>query len=177
MQDKIVLGILQYGDMTSYGLKKTIEKSTALFYNASMGSIHPALKKLESSGYINANSTVENGRAKKIYSITKRGRDYFSAWLSEGLPLGKFRDETLVRLFFFGHLKINERRKNILNHIALLNEQVEILEILKKQITNIDIAENMKSHAQFQMATLEFGLAYFKFARNWYQKYFEDNLK
>ncbi len=179
MQDKIILGILQYGDMTYYEIKKAIEKSTALFYNASMGSIHPALKKLQSQACVSATDTVENGRAKKIYRITDKGRDCFALWLSEGLPLGKFKDETLVRLFFFGHLEDGERERYIADHIAQLNSKIGMLEVLKGHIEDMDVPENMESHMEshgrFQKATLDFGLDYFRFARDWYENYHDRN--
>lgn len=176
MQDKIILGILQYRDMTSYDVKKAIENSTAFFYNASMGSIHPALKKLEATASVTATSVVENGRAKKIYSITNQGREVFSNWLSEGLPLEKFKDETLVRLFFFGNMQPKEQAKHITTHIATLDGQVAMLEALKAQLYDVDVPDNMKSHALFQIATLDFGLNYFKFSRGWYQNFLKEQV-
>ena len=177
MQDKIILGILQYQGMTSYDVKKAIENSTAFFYNASMGSIHPALKKLEAAGSLTATSVVENGRAKKIYSITDKGREVFANWLSEGLPLEKFKDETLVRLFFFGNIEPQEQARHIEAHIAILYEQVAMLESLKAQLHNVDIPENMKLHAQFQIATLDYGLNYCRFSRDWYQNFLDEQIK
>ncbi len=176
MQDKIILGILQYRDMTSYDVKKAIEKSTAFFYNASMGSIHPALKKLETAGSVTATSIVENGRAKKIYSITDKGREVFTRWLGEGLPLEKFKDETLVRLFFFGNIAPDEQAQHITEHIATLDDQIGMLEALKAQLHEVEIPEDMKSHALFQIATLDFGLNYFKFSRDWYQKFLKEKI-
>lgn len=176
MQDKIILGILQYRDMTSYDVKKAIENSTAFFYNASMGSIHPALKKLEKTVCVTTNSVVENGRAKKYYTITEKGRETFSDWLNEGLPLGKFKDETLVRLFFFGNLEKPEQSRHITSYITNLDEQITVLEELKAQLNGIDIPDEMKAHANFQIATLDFGLNYSKFARDWYQKFLAENI-
>lgn len=177
MQDKIILGILQYRDMTSYDVKKAIESSTTHFYNASMGSIHPALKKLENTECTTANSVIENGRTKKYYSITEKGRETFSEWLNEGLPLGKFKDETLVRLFFFGNLTTQEQSRHIASHITKLDQQITILEELKTQFSGINITDEMKTHANFQIATLDFGLNYSKFSRDWYQKFLTENIK
>ena len=176
MQDKIILGILQYRDMTSYDVKKAIEKSTAFFYNASMGSIHPALKKLEAAASVTATSVIENGRAKKIYSITDQGRTVFADWLSEGLPLEKFKDETLVRLFFFGNMQPEEQVRHITAHTATLDEQIAMLEALKAQLHDVEVPDDMKSHALFQIATLDFGLNYFKFSRDWYQNFLKEQI-
>jgi len=176
MQDKIILGLLQFRDMTSYDVKKAIENSTAFFYNASMGSIHPALKKLETSGSLTSTSVVENGRAKKIYSITDQGRKVFANWLSEGLPLEKFKDETLVRLFFFGNIEPNEQARHIKAHIESLDEQVAMLDALKAQVHTIEIPEDLKAHAHFQIATLDYGLNYCRFSRDWYQNFLDEQI-
>jgi len=176
MQDKIILGILQFGKLTAYDIKKTIEGSTAYFYNASMGSIHPALKKLEAAEYVNAEHKVENGRAKKIYEITATGRDVFAHWLGEGLPLGKFKDETLVRLFFFGNVSAEAQVRHISEHIAVLDKQIKALEVIKHGVDAMDIPEHLKQHALFQRATLDFGLNYFRFAKGWYQDFLATEL-
>lgn len=171
MQDKIILGILQYRDLTAYDLKKSMESSTSLFYNSSMGSIHPALKKLERQSNVTATNIVENGRAKKIYAITDQGREVVADWLDEGLPLEKYKDETLARLFFFGNLNPEEQARHINAHIVMLDEQIGMLEVLRAQLYEVDVPENIKPTATFQIATLDFGLSYYRFSRDWYQKF------
>ncbi len=176
MQDKIILGILQFGNRTAYDIKKAIEGSTAYFYNASMGSIHPALKKLEAAGHVNAEHKVENGRAKKIYAITDAGCAVFGHWLGEGLPLEKFKDETLVRLFFFGGMSPEAQVRHISEHIAVLDQQIKALEVIKRSVDAMEIPQEMKPHALFQRATLDFGLNYFRFAKGWYQDFLATEL-
>ena len=63
MQDKIILGLLFYKKLTSYDMKKAMEKSTSFFYNSSLGSINPALIKLEKNEFVTFSKKVENGRA------------------------------------------------------------------------------------------------------------------
>ncbi len=176
MQDKIILGILQFGNRTSYDIKKAIEGSTAFFYNASMGSIHPALKKLEAAGHVSAEHRVENGRAKKIYAINDSGRAVFSKWLGEGLPLEKFKDETLVRLFFFGNVSAEAQVRHISEHIAVLDQQIQALEVIQHGVDAMEIPGKMKQHALFQRATLDFGLGYFRFSKGWYEGFLADKL-
>ncbi len=181
MQDKIILGLLHLRDMTAYDLRKAIEGSTAFFYNASMGSIHPALKKLEAEGCVSAMRKVENGRAKKVYALSAHGREVFARWQGEGLPLEKFRDATLVRLFFLGNMAPDERRRHIAGHIGVLEEQIARLEAVQAGLDAPKAAAGAAggaasaraAQAAFQLATLDFGLAYFRFARDWYREFLD----
>ena len=171
MQDKIILGLLLLKDMTAYDVKKAIEKSTAFFYNASMGSIHPALKKLDAAKNISAENQLENGRAKKLYRITDSGRAVFSSWLEQGISMPKFKDETLVKVFFQGHLTAAQQKQNLLEYIAEIDQQIKVLELIQQQSQQVDVPANMESHAVFQLATLDYGLQYCRFTRNWYQDF------
>lgn len=177
MQDKIILGLLQFRALSAYDLKKAIEKSTSNFYNASMGSIHPAIKKLLAAQLVSVDERVDNGRLKKIYSINQAGRDVFGGWLDEGVILGKFKDLTMVKLYFLGFTSKQEQIKHIRNHIVELDEEVAKLELLNKHFEQIEIPEDHKTHFMFQIATLDFGLEYYRFAKKWFEKFLATKLK
>ena len=69
--DNIILGILLLSSRTIYQLRERIDKGLNMMYSSSMGSIQAAIKKLLNYGYIQYEETVENGKYKKIYSITE----------------------------------------------------------------------------------------------------------
>jgi PadR family transcriptional regulator AphA len=48
----LCLGILTFGDATGYTIKKRLEGPLRHFYDASFGSIYPALRKLTDAGEI-----------------------------------------------------------------------------------------------------------------------------
>ncbi len=175
IQDKIILGLMMYADMSAYDIKKAIESSTAFFYNASMGSIHPALKKLVANRYATVSQEIDNGRTRKVHSITEAGKSAYLSWLEQGLTVPQIRDETLVRLFFFGHLDKVQQKKHLAEHINMLSQQIAALEILRTQIAQINIPKDMQEHAKFQQATLDYGLQYYRFSRDWYHKFVDDN--
>ncbi|MCG8686764.1 MAG: PadR family transcriptional regulator, partial [Desulfobacterales bacterium] len=101
MQDKILLGFLMQGCQTGYAIKKQMEKSTNLFFNTSAGSIYPAFQKLEKEELVTKEERLDGGRAKKIYTITPKGKTVFKEWLNNDLPIGKIKQEALLRTFFF----------------------------------------------------------------------------
>lgn len=68
----LVLNIILRNPIHGYGLTKELEK----LYNwrPSCGTLYPVLSDLEDKGFVESSETVECGRFKKIYSITKKGR-------------------------------------------------------------------------------------------------------
>lgn len=69
----VILRLLKDSPMHGYQLTKEIEKIFGK--EPSAGSLHPLLTKLESDGLIASSDSVEHGRYKKIFSITKIGLD------------------------------------------------------------------------------------------------------
>jgi DNA-binding PadR family transcriptional regulator len=145
-----------------------MDQSTSMFYNSSLGSIHPALKKNEKCGFVVSTDEVKNGRAKKRYSITKMGREQFKNWISESMPAANIKDEAMLRLFFLGNLEIEKRDKIIEKFIKQIEDELEKLSIKKSSYDDLVIPKGLEDIAKFQMATLQFGIDYFKFVKKWY---------
>ena len=77
----VILGLLFLRERTIYEIKKVLEETISLFYSASFGSINSAVKRLLDQEWIKVQETVENGRFKKIYSITPAGIAAYQDWL------------------------------------------------------------------------------------------------
>lgn len=69
----IILKLLSKNPKHGYQLSKDVGNEFG--YEPSMGSLHPTLNKMEDEGLIMSAGSVEQGRYKKIYSITSKGRD------------------------------------------------------------------------------------------------------
>ncbi len=80
--DNIILGLLILESRTIYQLRERISKGMNLMYSNSMGSIQAAIKKLLNHGYISYGENIEDGKYKKIYSITDSGKRYFFEWIN-----------------------------------------------------------------------------------------------
>ena len=97
----LCLGILTKGDATGYEIKKILETKYSHFFDASYGSIYPALNKLTKDGAISRVTTPQNGRPdKKVYSITAAGRMAFLDALQKAPGPDKVRSEFLAVLAF-----------------------------------------------------------------------------
>ncbi len=173
MQDKIILGFMAHGDYTLYGLRKTMEIKTSMFYNTSTGSIHPALKKLLNAGMITCREVSEGRRVKKVYSRTDKGRDCFLEWIAEPMPQSKVKDEAILRLFFYGHLQ-GDVTTYLNDYIDELNQMVALLTPMLAQYENVPVPHDMAKAHFFEISTLKFGLDYIKFTRDWYEKLITD---
>ena len=98
--DYVLLGLLSHESLSGYDIKKRLDNRLRFFWNASYGSIYPALSKLEEQKYITKCGLTENGREKLIYTITEQGRSYLYTWLQKPVVKDELRYETLLKLFF-----------------------------------------------------------------------------
>jgi len=98
---EILLGLLTIEPMSGYDLGLTIRESVGFFWNESYGQIYPNLKKLEAGGLVTSAAERQNGRPdRRIYSITKQGRERLRKWLAVPPQPEVPRNELLLKLFF-----------------------------------------------------------------------------
>lgn len=144
-----------------------------MFYNTSIGSIHPALMKLEKLGYVTVTEVANGNRVKKIYSRTEEGAKAFQEWISEPVAIFKTRDESLLRLFYFGHID-----GDVSAHIQLYIDEAENwINMLEAMLAAQDISKvpkELQKMAFFQLATMRYGLDNLKFSQNWYKQLLAD---
>ncbi|MEM9439409.1 MAG: PadR family transcriptional regulator [Pseudomonadota bacterium] len=100
----LCLGALTERDLTGYEIKQHFEEAYSHFFVAGYGSIYPALADLTRRGLVCCTSVPQEKRPdKKVYSLTKTGRDALIAELMATPPRHKVRSEFLV-LMVFAHL-------------------------------------------------------------------------
>jgi DNA-binding PadR family transcriptional regulator len=97
----LCLGILTKGEATGYEIKKILETKYSHFFDASYGSIYPALNKLTKDGLITRVTTPQSGRPdKKVYSISAAGRMAFLDALQTLPGPDRVRSEFLAVMAF-----------------------------------------------------------------------------
>ena len=94
----VCLAILNFREATGYEIKKlSTESHYAHFVDASFGSIYPALNKMEADGLVTQREERAAGKpARKVYSITKRGREELLAQVSHEPNQDVFKSEFLL---------------------------------------------------------------------------------
>ena len=129
-----MLGLLTYGPMNGYNLKKIFDKSIAHVWAASLSQIYRELSSLEKKGYVTSIiQKQEDGPDKRIYNITDLGRDAFQNWLKDFPEQPSFyqRDEFMLRIFFGSRLEKKEIIKEFENFISQKRDHLQILNEIK----------------------------------------------
>jgi len=64
--------------MWGYMIKKQVE--TKFDVKLRHGALYPMLKKLEQESYLTSQRHHQGGRARKVYSLTRKGEEYIRAY-------------------------------------------------------------------------------------------------
>lgn len=100
-----VLGILTFGPMSGYDIRKVFRAGPGHFWQESYGQIYPILRALESEGLVERRieHTQEGRPPRKVYTLTNRGGQALRDWLPEPTEPQPPRNELLLKLFFGRH--------------------------------------------------------------------------
>ncbi len=159
MLEYIILGFLIHNEMSGYDLKQAMQRSTSNFFDASFGSIYPALKRLEAKGFINSREVIDGGKYKKLYVITDTGKSDFRNWLVQPIEFNGTKLDHLVKVFFLGSLP-KEQAKQMLEDFSGKVEPV--LQRLRESQLKIQEKTDI-----FRYSTLLYGIDYYQFIINW----------
>lgn len=95
-----VLSLLgQFGDATSYDLKRWLERSIENFWPVPHTTAYEEPARLAAAGYLSARQEP-GGRRRKVYSLTDRGRKALRDWAA--VPTAappQLRDELVLKIF------------------------------------------------------------------------------
>ena len=168
--DYIILGLLLLQSRTIYQLRQRISEGLSLMYSSSMGSIQAAIKKLLNNGYIRFEETIENGKYKKIYSITESGKQYFFAWVNKPIEEQSIKSPELVKVYFMGLADKKNREESIRQYIAFLKAQYSILEAICERSKNIEFPDEDRDIFHYQMVSAFYGRDLMKFNIDWFEQ-------
>jgi DNA-binding PadR family transcriptional regulator len=80
-----ILCVLQTRPMHGYEIARAVERTTNGCCSPAEGTIYPVLREFEQGGYVTAHTEMVQGRQRKIYAVTDRGRAAFrvavEAWM------------------------------------------------------------------------------------------------
>jgi PadR family transcriptional regulator PadR len=73
-----LLRMVQAQPQWGYKIKKKVE--TKFYIKLRHGALYPMLNSLEKKGFLTSQKQVKDGRARKIYTITKKGAEYLQSY-------------------------------------------------------------------------------------------------
>lgn len=159
---KLCLGILTMGEASGYEIKQVFEDAFSHFYVAGFGSIYPALAELAREGMVTVNSIEQEKRpAKKVYGLTERGREAFTAALEETYPNHRVRSDFMV-LMIFAHLLSPEQLGKVFDtRLADIERQIaEIEAFINDESCECDNHPGGRFTAGYGIAVLKAGREY-----------------
>ncbi len=158
-----LLGLLTYQPMTGYELKQYFDTTVKHFWSAELSQIYPTLKTLEEEGWVEKHVQIQENRPnRKVYEITREGRDEFRRWMREPARLPDQRDPFLIKVFFGTELPAEDmlillRREMEEHQKALAFDDTE----MRQKIQHASQHEEYSTrHALYWTLTLEMSMAY-----------------
>ncbi len=138
---EVLLGLLSVEPMSGYDLGQNIRASVGFFWNESYGQIYPNLKRLEERGLATAKTERQKGKPeRRIYSITKKGREHLAAWLEAEPQPEIARNELLLKLFFGAQISPQVS----LQHVERMMERERTFLREFRRIEQDEIAKNQQ---------------------------------
>lgn len=93
-----LLGLLLEREQYGYDLKRTVDREFAPFWKIDFGQLYRSLHKMTEGRWVRVQvRSGSRGPSRKVYAITPRGRQAFTAWLAEP---ALSHDEFLVKARF-----------------------------------------------------------------------------
>lgn len=129
-----LLGFLTTEGASGYRLAQEFGESAGWFWYASHSQIHPELKRMEQEGLVTSERLEDDGRGKRVYSITPAGREQLDLWLAESTEYPPVRDVERIRLIFMDQQPHEVIRKHFEAH---LDHHRRLLDIYSEQLREI----------------------------------------
>jgi DNA-binding PadR family transcriptional regulator len=98
-----VLSVLHQRPMHGYEVVQAVERTTNGCCSPTEGTVYPMLNEFEAGGYLTSHLDMVQGRERKVYTLTRKGRAAFrtavAAWLeaTDCILAGKTGAEALAR--------------------------------------------------------------------------------
>lgn len=157
----VILGILNHAPRTGYEINDILKNQLSYFYDGTFGMIYPTLRKLESEGKIKKEQVIQKDKPnKKIYSITKKGRDDFEKYMLSNVDPESIKSDFLLRLYFGEDIFSKEQIINLFDQEIKRKQQQ--LDFIQKNASNWE----ERGMEELQKITLEYGISYYKNAIN-----------
>ena len=195
---KLILGLLMMRQLTAYEIRNIIKRNFQDMCSDSLGSIQAAIKLLLKEEKIIFHEYVEKSVNKKRYAITDKGRNELIEWIKTPADLTASKNMELGKLLFMGLVPesgrlelldaLIEKIETELSGLKMLweysqanktesanqavmywNENPEYLDGIVKTTNNPDVLGSALEIGEYQMYTLEFGIANLEFAVNWFK--------
>ena len=140
MIEILILYSIHKRENTIYGIRKNIIDIFGAFTKPSIGTIHPALKRLMKANAVTLTERFSDGGKKSSYfSITEKGKEYFKEkfFNTTSDNPSVFYTELQIKLGTMGLLSVQDRKK----FIAYFTRKIDIFEFEIENTVNDEYLE------------------------------------
>jgi DNA-binding PadR family transcriptional regulator len=168
-----LLGFLNYSPATGYDLKQFLDISTSYFWHAKQSQIYTTLKKMEEDDLVSSRFEPQEGRPnRRVYTISKKGKEELQTWLNKPLAhLEKHKETLLLKLFFSAEIERDVILAELNQHVKLHQKQLRIYQtITKGVIDQFKGSTGLNKDAECWEMTRRFGELYEQMYLTWFEE-------
>lgn len=164
-----LMGFLDIYPMSGYDLVKAFDYAALYYWHATHTQIYKTLKEMEKDGWINGVVMYQTDNPnKRVYSLTKRGKDEFSKWLREEPELPGQKHAFLIKFTYSQGLSDQELLSQLSAYEQMLKARLSMLQSEEKR-AYMQMARSDKERLLWSMSN-ENGIMYYKNEIDWIGK-------
>jgi DNA-binding PadR family transcriptional regulator len=176
MYEFLVLGRLSRQPMHGYLIAKVLDFLMGPFRHCQWGALYPVLSRLEREGLIRAEECPESddGRPRKVYSITEAGRERLHELLMDtSAHRGEYDTVFYLKVGLFDQLTRAERLYLTRDYSVYAQQNVDHLSRKRRElIENRTLPEDATDCV---LAVLDHRIEYWRNERGWAEQLIEQN--
>lgn len=154
-----ILSALVERSCSGYDLAKQFDGSVGFFWKATHQQIYRELTKLEEQGLISAERVHQEGRPdKKLYALTKSGKNYLKDWIAQPAEVSPIKDELLVKIYAGYLLPDKMLAAELERHRAEHQQTLSVYRKIEKQF--FPQPDQLSRENKFRYLTLLRGIHY-----------------
>jgi DNA-binding PadR family transcriptional regulator len=143
---------------SGYDLSKQFNSSVGFFWKASQQQIYRELSKLETEGWVSAETVCQQGRPdKKLYQVTELGQKQLTEWIEQPCELSPIRDDLLVKIFAGSVVEPQVIVEELEHHRELHQQRLAVYRDLEQRYFNN--GQDLSMEAKFRYITLKRGIS------------------
>ena len=151
--------------MSAYEIKQFINRSVSFFWTESEAQLYPTLKNLSAKNYVtHQEERAAKAGTKKVYTITKFGRDVLAQWLKNKTERAVYRNELLLKVFFGSNQSVQE---NIALIESAKSESEAVYKMLLSIKDNLQCKKITKKRQVYVGLSLDYGISSLKAEIAW----------
>lgn len=139
-----ILGLINRSPLTGYDITKNFNEGLVEFWYARHSQIYPELKKLTDEGLISYETVIQGEKLeKKLYTITKKGKNALQKWLAKDDPLEPTpKDVFRLKAYFCDEMDTDTLLNQFNSALYKHSERLEYLESsMEKLLETKDISK------------------------------------